>query len=94
MTARPALQKSHSGESQVSLAGLTHRLTILRFRSAHRKESMLYFVQSIFLLFSATYIAKEALEIALMSGSGSGGGGHGHGHAHGHGHSETDQHGA
>jgi len=61
---------------------------------SYRKESLLYFVQSIFLLFSALYIAKDALEIALMSGAGSEGG-HGHGHGHGHSHagntSEDDQ---
>jgi hypothetical protein len=59
--------------------------------SSHRKEALLYFVQSIFLLFSAMYIAKEALEIALMSGAGSEGG-HGHGHGHGHSHGAEDGH--
>jgi hypothetical protein len=59
--------------------------------SSHRKEALLYFVQSIFLLFSAMYIAKEALEIALMSGAGSEGG-HGHGHGHGHSHNAEDGH--
>lgn len=59
--------------------------------SSHRKEALLYFVQSIFLLFSAMYIAKEALEIALMSGAASEGG-HGHGHGHGHSHGAEDGH--
>jgi hypothetical protein len=54
---------------------------------SHRKESLLYFVQCIFLLFSAVYISKEALERVLMSSAGSEGG-HSHGHSHGGDHSE------
>ena len=41
----------------------------------------MYFAQSLFLVFSAVYIAKEALEQVVL-GSGAhehGGGGHGHG---------------
>lgn len=38
--------------------------------------SLLCFSQSVFLVFSATYIAKEALEQVIL-------GGHDHGHSHG-----------
>lgn len=45
-------------------------------RSSSRFTSLLCFSQSVFLVFSATYIAKESLEQAVL-------GGHDHGHSHG-----------
>jgi divalent metal cation (Fe/Co/Zn/Cd) transporter len=42
-------------------------------RSTHRIESLLYFVQSIFLLFACVYIAKESLEHVLLDGHHHGG---------------------
>jgi len=53
--------------------------------------TLLYFAQSLFLVFASVYIAKESIETVLLgegSHSHGGGGGHGHGHEneHGHGH--------
>lgn len=48
----------------------------LAFDSAHRREVLYYFVQVIFLLFAATYIAKESLEHMLVAEA------HGHGSHH------------
>lgn len=48
----------------------------LAFDSAHRREVLYYFVQAIFLLFAATYIAKESLEHMLVAEA------HGHGSHH------------
>ena len=50
-------------------------LCITDIRSS-RFTSLLCFSQSVFLVFSATYIAKEALEQTVL-------GGHDHGHSHG-----------
>ena len=85
----PAPRRDLSGELKDVFAPKNVPCLQVDFRQrSYRKESLLYFVQSIFLLFSALYIAKDALEIALMSGAGSEGG---HGHGHGHGHSHSNQ---
>lgn len=46
--------------------------------------TLLYFAQSLFLVFAAVYIAKESIETVLLGeGAHSHEGGHGHGHGHG-----------
>jgi hypothetical protein len=51
--------------------------------------SLLYFAQSLFLVFASVYIAKESIETVLLgegAHSHGGGGGHGHGAEREHGH--------
>lgn len=55
-------------------------LTLNTF-STHRIESLLYFVQSIFLLFACVYTAKESVEHLVLDG-------HHHGSGSGDGHFE------
>lgn len=46
--------------------------------------TLLYFAQSLFLVFASVYIAKESIETVLLGeGAHSHDGGHGHGHGHG-----------
>lgn len=52
--------------------------------------SLLYFAQSLFLVFAAVYIAKESIEQVVLGASGNEHGGHGHGHSHG-GHAEDGE---
>jgi hypothetical protein len=62
---------------------LLHTSALTRRRNA-RLVALLYFVQSLFLLFAAVYIAKESIEQVLLgSGAHEHGGGHSHGHGHG-----------
>ena len=56
--------------------------------SSARFLSLLYFAQSIFLVFAAVYIAKEALEEVLL---GSGGHDHAGGHSHAEGSDDGDE---
>lgn len=61
-----------------------------------RFMTLLYFAQSLFLVFASVYIAKESIETVLLgegAHSHGGGGGHGHGHEteHGHGHGQGDE---
>jgi hypothetical protein len=44
--------------------------------------SLLYFSQSLFLVFAAVYIAKESIEQVVLGASGNEHGGHGHSHGH------------
>lgn len=49
--------------------------------STARFMTLLYFAQSLFLVFASVYIAKESIETVLLGeGAHSHGGGHGHGH--------------
>lgn len=51
--------------------------------------TLLYFAQSLFLVFASVYIAKESIETVLLgegAHSHGGGGGHGHGSEREHGH--------
>lgn len=50
--------------------------------STTRFLSLLYFSQSLFLVFAAVYIAKESIEQVVLGASGNEHGGHGHGHSH------------
>ena len=53
----------------------------MRFGSVTRLTALLYFTQSLFLVFAAVYIAKEAIEqVVLGSGAHEHGSGGGHGH--------------
>lgn len=66
--------------------------------STARFMTLLYFAQSLFLVFAAVYIAKESIETVLLGeGAHSHEGGHGHGHGHGgeqdHTHGEEGSHG-
>ncbi|KAJ9125411.1 hypothetical protein QFC22_000371 [Naganishia vaughanmartiniae] len=67
--------------------GVAAQSTIANPFGAYRRESLYYFVQAIFLLFAATYIAKESLEHMLMTGE------HGSETQH-HGHASHREHGA
>jgi hypothetical protein len=56
--------------------------------------TLLYFAQSLFLVFASVYIAKESIETVLLgegAHSHGGGGGHGHGHETEHGHANGDE---
>lgn len=48
--------------------------------STTRLTSVLCFAQSLFLLFAAVYISKEAIEQVLLGAGAHDHGGHGHGH--------------
>jgi len=64
----------------IGTCGLRNRLA--------RFMTLLYFAQSLFLVFASVYIAKESIETVLL-GEGAhshGGGGHGHGGEREHGH--------
>lgn len=58
-------------------------------RRTARLMTLLYFAQSLFLVFASVYIAKESIETVLL---GEGAHGHGGGHGHGHGHGEAQEH--
>jgi hypothetical protein len=68
--------------------GWVRRYLIKANVSSARFLSLLYFAQSIFLVFAAVYIAKEALEEVLL---GSGGHDHAGGHSHAEGSDDGDE---
>ncbi|BEJ11492.1 hypothetical protein CspHIS471_0109140 [Cutaneotrichosporon sp. HIS471] len=81
----------------VNLFARTDRLgwrSLRRPYGPSRVTSLLCFSQSVFLIFAAVYIAKEALEQVVL-GAGAhdhaGGSSHGHGHSHGHEHGAGDE---
>ncbi|KAJ9109067.1 hypothetical protein QFC21_000394 [Naganishia friedmannii] len=68
-------------------SGVAAQSTLANPFGAYRRETLYYFVQAIFLLFAAIYIAKESLEHMLMAGE--------HGSESQHlGHSSRREHGA
>ena len=65
----------------------TWRATKLISYRTERLMTLLYFAQTLFLVFASVYIAKESIETILV-----GGGAHSHGGGHSHGHGGEQEH--